>query len=95
MPIIILSRLAQRDLDRIETAGLLKFGRHQRDKYIVELLETMNRIGQFPEIGQRTHKTNIRRIVHSPHLIFYSLTASGIIIRRIMDGRIHDPVRNL
>lgn len=95
MPKVTFSKFAQHDLEAIEVDGLLKFGRFQRDKYILSLLETLENIGDFPHIGLATSRPNIRRFVHWPHLIFYSINDDHILIQRIVDGRIHDPERGI
>ena len=51
MPKVALSKFAQYDLKAIEVDGFLKFGRFQRDKYTLSLLETLENIGDFPHMG--------------------------------------------
>jgi len=95
VPKVALSKFAQYDLEAIEVDGFLKFGRFQRDKYTLSLLETLENIGNFPQMGLATSRPNIRRFVHWPHLIFYSIKDDQILIQRIVDGRIHDPERGI
>lgn len=95
MPRVLLSTLADRDLELIEEIGLLRFGRHQRDRYMLSLIDALERIGHFPEIGRKSQRPDIRRLLHGTHVIFYSLAADSVLIRRIMDARVHGPEHDL
>jgi toxin ParE1/3/4 len=46
------------------------------------LLNVINLIAEFPNIGQLTSRKNIRRIVVSPYpyMVFYSISESEVII---------------
>lgn len=85
-----LSKQAERNLEDILVAGILKFGDLQALKYqdsfkrIFELLAYMPTIGRRSERGRK----NEHRFVHGSHTLYYRIELDEIIIETIIHGAI-------
>jgi toxin ParE1/3/4 len=84
-----ISRAARDDLRSLFWHGMDMFGPIQADRYIEGLLETLDRIADFPRIGiqRREFGPTVRVHAHRSHVIVYRIEESGdVFIQRIRHG---------
>jgi toxin ParE1/3/4 len=84
-----ISRAARDDLRSLFWNGIDMFGPVQADRYIEGLLETLDRIADFPHIGIQRPEfgPTVRVHAHRSHVIVYRTEESGdVFIQRIRHG---------
>ena len=89
MGTINLSRAAEQDLIEIYLFGIAAFGVQQADSYADELAAKLTLIADNPSIGaDYTFVQNgLRRAEYSAHAIYYRQMGAGILVLRILHGR--------
>lgn len=89
---------ARDDLAEISAHGIDEWGEIDAFRYFSELIQTLERIGEFPLIGQRVDGTNerIHRFPFKSHVIYYRSgeASAAIEIVRVLHARM-DPWRHL
>lgn len=82
----LLSGKAQIDLEEIYDFSFDKFGQFQADFYFEKLLDRLDQIAKFPEVGVRRADLNekIRSLLSESHLIFYEVQEAHILIVRVL-----------
>lgn len=81
---------ADKDLRNIAAYTLKKWGKSQRDTYILELFEAFNHLSQSPEIALRidTIKQGYRKFPQGSHVIYFRASNThNIEIIRILHKR--------
>lgn len=91
--VVIVSPEAEQDLSEIDLYTTAKWGEAKAESYLTELVQTLNRIEQEPNLGSPiesmpglrcfTFKVRKSRSVHG-HRIIYSPTEQGIQIVRVL-----------
>lgn len=83
---------AERDLINIYLYGLEHFGHAQAERYAETLNGKMAVVAENPSFGTDYSfiKKGLRRYECVTHAIYYRTTASGILVLRILHGRM-DP----
>ena len=91
-----LTREAERDVIDITLYTIENFGGAQADKYIGEMRDRFQEIAEKPGRGQDFSdiKAGIFRFRSASHHIYYRKEDEGILILRILHGRM-DPGRHL
>lgn len=81
-----LSEDARLDLIDIDAFGAKQFGSEVSDAYQRSIAEVLDRLGDFPRIGEARpdYGIGIRCIVHKSHRILYRLTEDQVVIARIL-----------
>lgn len=82
----LLSRKADEDLDEIADYSLEKWGEALTKKYLVELIDCLEKIAKMPDIGRDASEflPNLRRFNYKSHSIFFMTTDTEILIVRIL-----------
>lgn len=89
MPVYSLSRKADIDLQQLYLYGFEHFGEEQADRYALELAACFQLLAEQPRLGRpRPGKSEAFRLFfHRSHLIAYRITAVGILVQSVLDGR--------
>lgn len=90
MPNFKLSRKAKADLKSIAIYTERKWGRDQRNHYILQFDQCFHLLGENPNLGQTCDGISLgyRNYPQGSHIIFYRLAAeNGIEIIRILHKR--------
>lgn len=90
MPNFKLSRKAKADLKSIALYTERKWGRDQRNQYILQFDQCFHLLGENPILGQTCDEISpgYRQHPQGSHIIFYRLAAEGIVeIIRILHKR--------
>lgn len=84
-----LSALAIDDLRAVYLEGLDRFGQRQADLYIDGLLDTLDRLSEFPRLGVARLEMGpmSRTLAHRSHVILYRTDDSDVFVRRIRHAR--------
>lgn len=85
-----LSLLAESDLVSIADYTIYKFGIEQARKYRDGILETFEQISARPGLGRNfamPSRNGVKRYRYKSHVVFYEETTHGILIVRILGGR--------
>ena len=84
-----LSRAAAQDLRLILRDGAVRFGREQTLAYVEGLVETLERLRDFPALGRsRPELGLIRSLPYRSHVVFYQDREEGeILVVRVRHGR--------
>lgn len=82
----VLTLKAEEDLKDIYDFSYGKFGQRTADHYFDRLLDRLEQIADFPELGvQRSElSTKIRSILAESHLIFYEIKQDYVLIVRVL-----------
>jgi toxin ParE1/3/4 len=91
-----LSRRAEDDLLHIGAFTLEHWGADQADRYLSELASCFQRIADMPASGRSASqvRSDLRRIEHGRHVVFYRLQPKGILVSRIVHQKMlpeHQP----
>ncbi|MBE9639838.1 type II toxin-antitoxin system RelE/ParE family toxin [Salipiger mangrovisoli] len=91
-----LSRAAERDLIDIYLYGAEHFGAAQAERYAKSLASKIATAADNPSFGvDYSHvRRGLRRYENVSHAIYYQPTSDGILVLRILHGRM-DPARHL
>jgi toxin ParE1/3/4 len=86
---ISLTFAAERDLINIYLFGLAEFGVKQADRYAEDMASKLALIADNPSFGAdyAFAQKGLRRAEYSAHAIYYRQTAAGILVLRILHGR--------
>lgn len=89
MGIVELSNRAAADLLDIYVHGVRQFGLKQSDLYLDGLERCFSLIAENPEMGRRADRVGegVRRHEHQSHVVFYEMTALGILILAVLHAR--------
>lgn len=90
MPNFKLSRKAKADLKAIALYTERRWGRDQRNYYILQFDQCFHLLGENPTLGQACDETSLgyRQYPQGSHIIFYRLAEWGIVeIIRILHKR--------
>lgn len=91
-----LTRDAERDLIDIYLYGIERFGRATAERYAEALTAKITTAAENPSFGADYDfvRTGLRRYECLPHAIYYRVVGEGILVLRILHGRM-DPGRHL
>lgn len=83
-----LSKAASQDLEDIYLYGFLQFGEAQADRYVAMIEERIELLCKNPLLGRLETAITpaIRRFECESHVIFYDVTATHLLIVRILHG---------
>ena len=83
---VVLSPLAQQDLDDIWEYSFANWGLEKAESYTYEIRATVMRLSQFPERGRLCDfiRKEYRRLDHGSHTIFYVRSDTHIDVKRIL-----------
>ena len=83
-----LSKRARADLLSIYAETQSQFGAYQAEAYFAGLERTFGLLADFPRIGQDASalRSGYRRFRFQAHIVFYSETPGGVLIRAIVHG---------
>lgn len=86
MPIIVLRREAQLDLDNIDNFSRETFGNEKADAYMSEFTRAFSLIAKYPEIGAAllSRKVPLRSYPAGSHRIFYYFDGQRVVIVRVL-----------
>ena len=90
MPDFRLKKTAESDIASIADYIIYKFGIGQARKYRNELLDTFGHLASNPSLGRIfviEGQASLKRYRHKAHMIFYKETDLGILVVRILGGR--------
>lgn len=91
-----LSRLADRDIDRLYRESIGRYGPRHADRYLTELHDAIRTLAELPESARERPElpgaVRIRR--HEAHHIIYRVEADEVVIVRVLHGR-QDITRHL
>ena len=95
MPRYELSGWAEKDIKEIFKFSYVHFGPDQADRYIDALFEKFGLLAENPELGRNAShiRNGYFRYEYESHSIFYKKTGTGILVVRILHGRM-DPERH-
>jgi toxin ParE1/3/4 len=87
---------SDRDITDIYKYSAVNFGFAKAGLYLEGLYQTFSRLGENPGIGPSFSigKKTYRRSEYESHMIFYKQRAKGILIVRVLHGKM-DPERHL
>ena len=90
------TRDAERDLINIFLYGIEHFGPAQAERYLETLNAKIEMAAEHPDYGADYGFviTGVRRFRAVSHAVYYRSTPSGILVLRILHGRM-DPARHL
>lgn len=96
MTSIELTTEAERDLIDIFLFGVEQFGVAQAERYSAALIEKIENAAVNPSFGADYNfvRPGLRRYEATSHAIYYWQTEDGILVLRILHGRM-DPARHL
>lgn len=91
-----LTRDAERDLIDIYLYGIEHFGRATAERYAEALTAKITTAAENPSFGANYGfvRTGLRRYECASHAIYYRVAGEGILVLRILHGRM-DPGRHL
>lgn len=86
---VALTRAARRDLRDIEAYTLRRWDARQWARYEEDLAHALAAIGTNPHLGRTRDdvRPGYRSFPVGQHLIFYRVTATAVIVSRILHGR--------
>jgi toxin ParE1/3/4 len=84
MPKHELSRQARTDLSAIGRWTKKKFGEAQTVRYLAQLERDLELLASSPGLGRLAGTKPWRRFESGSHVVFYELTATGILVGRIL-----------
>jgi toxin ParE1/3/4 len=88
LPEVKLSRLAESDLQSIDDYTATNWGASQADLYLNEIRSFCLRLAKTPAMGRAVReRVGLRRIEYKAHVIFYREVQHGILVLRILHGR--------
>ena len=92
----VLSAKADEDLDDIADYSLEIWGETLTQKYLIELIDCLEKIAETPDIGRDASEfsPNLKRFNYKAHSVFFMSTDTGILIVRIL-GQKQDFNRHL
>jgi toxin ParE1/3/4 len=81
-----LSDEAEHDVAEIYRRGFWQFGEHQADKFYHQLIDSIELLSTFPQIGRSADNIypDLRRIEFNPYTIFYLPRDYGVYVLRLM-----------
>jgi toxin ParE1/3/4 len=81
-----LTSLARFDVREIWTYAVQQWGRRTADRYIRDLTATFEAIARDPYLGIATEwiEETSRKQIFRSHVIFYTVSDSGILVARIL-----------
>ena len=85
-----LSLLAESDLISIADYTIYKFGIEQARRYRDGILETIEHLSAKPRLGRTfalLSQNKVKRYRYKSHVIFYEETIYGLLIVRILGGK--------
>jgi|SRR5450755_2219898 len=84
-----LSRLAESDLLDIATYTLRTWGQDQAIRYVDGLEACCRKLADNPALGRACDyvRPGLRRIENGRHVLFYRITADGVLVSRILHQR--------
>ena len=87
---IVLSRLAELDFKEVLIYSITHWGESRADQYEADLLDALDNIARFPEIGSRRDDLmpGMRRFVVKDYSILYEIGKHDINVFRIVHARI-------
>jgi toxin ParE1/3/4 len=93
---IELTVAAERDLIDIFLYGVEHFGLAQAERYAAALNDRIESAAENPSFGADYSfvRENVRRLEAVSHAIYYRVTTTGILVLRVLHGRM-DPARHL
>ena len=88
-----LTPAAERDLERIWTDTLRRWGREQANRYTDVLTAVFAELAQFPKTAPECEqiRPGYRRRSVERHMIYFRITTYGIAIIRILHDRMDAP----
>jgi toxin ParE1/3/4 len=93
---LLINPEAQADIRDLLQYTLETWGRAQRDKYKAHILGAMQRLREYPEIGEERDDLGkpYRRLVVEQHVIYYRIEPKVVRVIRVLHSR-RDVPRNL
>lgn len=90
------TRDAERDLINVFLYGIEHFGAGQAERYLNSINAKIQMAAEHPDFGADYGVviTGVRRYESVSHAIYYRPTQSGILVLRVLHGRM-DPARHL
>lgn len=90
-----LSREAETDLDDIAEFSVAEFGVPRAKRYVEALVETFRLLTVYPRMGRPvgTARRGLRRTACGRHIVFYTVTAYGVLIVRVIHGKTYRTTR--
>ena len=88
-----LSKAADAHLENILIQGALAFGKSQAIKYQQSLHSTFEALAAMPYMARASerHIPNERRFVHTPYIVYYTVTEDEIVIQAVLhSGSVKD-----
>ena len=87
---VVLSPLAELDFKEVLVYSILHWGESRADQYEADLLDALDNIALFPEIGSRRNDImrGMRRLVVRDYSILYEVGEDDIQVFRIVHARI-------
>ena len=84
-----LSPAAENDFTEIYVYTGETFGTEQAEDYVAGLLDAMEQVSQFPDIGQSLDdlRSGYHRYIYRSHSLFYRSEGDAIVIIRILGLR--------
>lgn len=84
-----LSEEADRDIERIIRDSAQRWGWDQAERYVAGLHEAFETLARFPELGRPIDsvRPGYRRLEHASHSVFYRQKPGGVLIVRVLHGR--------
>jgi toxin ParE1/3/4 len=84
-----LSGKAAADIAQIARASIKQWGLQRAEAYVLGLHEAFQRLANFPDIGHDAGeiRAGYLRVENGSHSIFYRKVEDGILIVRVMHGR--------
>jgi toxin ParE1/3/4 len=85
-----LTKRAAADIDTIANHSFKNWGNVRAESYISALKQTLQRLADFPGIGQDASelRTGYMRMPVASHVVFYHLTDAGVRIVRVLHQRV-------
>ena len=96
MTTIEFTRDAEQDLINIFLHGVAQFGSNQAERYLDRINAQIEIAAQHPDFGSDYSfvMAGLRRYEVTSHAVYYRVTSSGILVLRVLHGRM-DPGRHL
>lgn len=88
-PAPILTRCAQDDLELVWGWTAERFGVAQADRYLDRLYDAIRRCAIAPQAGRALDdvRAGYRAVVVGSHLVVYTSDEHGVVVRRVLHGR--------
>ncbi len=88
---IELHPLAVADIEALAEYGALQFGVEQAALYHDELVRQFQLLSENPQIGRQVvaEQLDMHRFAFGSHIIFYTVDAGSIVIRRVLHGHLN------